>query len=254
MEKQFEAAITLIKEMDIKGCITGSSLLGYFPDEEYIQDIDIFVYDMPSFTKALYYFHYHAMFEITDSLELWKFKQSTDKENKSYSKKGLVNTIKFTYNTCIPINIIFKKESTDIFSVLSSFDMDIVCKAYDIQTKQILDLSENKGTKIATWNKWNTAFYSGEVWQISRILRQLERCFKYHKRGYNTNSVVLKYIELIDQLQAFVNIFNSESYSEKLKLTKKNTKVVRQLCKTWLETHQITDEDILLIKTKIKEI
>ena len=77
--------------------------------------------------------------------------------------------------------------------------MDIIAKGFDIETQQYLDLSENLPNKQATWNKWNTNFYDPELWQISRILRQLERIIKYHKRGYNTDAVVHKYIDLIRQ-------------------------------------------------------
>jgi hypothetical protein len=137
--------------------------------------------------------------------------------------------------------------------VISSFDMDIICKGYDIETKQYLDLSENLG-KIATWNKWNTSFYTEEVWQINRVLRQLERCFKYYNRGYNVDKVVIKYIELIDKLQNFSNIFESANFDEKIKITKENTSIVKQICELWLETHSITEQEIELLKLKIKEI
>ena len=252
MQKNINAVIEWIKEQPVKGCITGSSLLG-----EYWKgmDIDLFCYDEKSFTKMLFAMHHNPMFHILDPLEAWKFEQHISKES-SYSKKGLVNTIKFIYNTVIPVNIIYKKQSSDIFSVLSNFDLDIISKAYDVETKQYLDLGNEEGrkNKIATWNKWNTSFYSGEVWQISRILRQLERCFKYYKRGYNVDNVIIKYIELIDQLQEFTDIFNSVDYTAKLKATKANTKIVRQICEVWLKTHEITDEQIELLKIKIKEI
>jgi len=137
---------------------------------------------------------------------------------------------------------------------LSSFDIDIICKGYDIQTKQMLDLSQNLPGKTATWNAWNPSFYSQEVWEISRILRQMERCFKYYKRGYNTDPVVLKYIELIDEIQNHVNIFSSENYTDKLKIKKENTRIVKEICKVWLETHEITDKQIETLKLKIKEI
>lgn len=250
MKEQIELAIEWLKTQPIKGCITGSCLLDYFEN----QDVDVFCYDEKSYTKLLFAMHHNNMFNILDPLEKWKFEQHISKEN-NYSKKGLVNTIKFYYNTCVQINVIYKKQSTDIFSTLSSFDMDIICKGYDIETKQYLDLSKNSSTtKIASWNKWNPAFYSGEIWSISRILRQLERCFKYHKRGYNTDEVVLKYIELISKIQDFTNIFNSENFDERLKVTKENTLIVKQLCELWLKTHEITDEQIELLKQKIKEL
>jgi hypothetical protein len=250
MEEQIKNAIEWIKNQPIKGCISGSCLLGYFPDSH--QDIDVFVYDEKSFNKLLFAMHHNPIFAIGDKLEQWKFEQYINKNNDTFYKFGLV-TIKFTYNTCVDVNIILKKRTNDIFSVLSSFDMDIIAKGFDIQTGQYLDLTSGNG-KIASWNKWNTAFYSEEVWEINRILRQLERCFKYHNRGYNVDEVVLKYIELIDKLQDFENIFNSDNFDNRIKITKENTLIVKQLCILWLETHEITPEQIELLKTKIKLI
>lgn len=248
MKEQVDLAIEWIKEQPIKGCITGSCLLDYFEG----QDIDIFTYDEKSFVKMLFAMHHSKLFTILDPLENWKFQQYINKNDSTFYKFGMI-TIKFTYNTCVPVNVVYKKKNQDIFSVISSFDIDIICKGYDLETKQYLDLSENRG-KIASWNKWNTMFYSDEIWQISRVLRQLERCFKYHKRGYNTDEVVLKYVELLDKLQDFENIFTSENFDEKLKITKENTFIVKQICQLWLETHTITDDQIELLKIKIKQI
>ena len=249
MKENINQAIDWIKKQNVEGCITGSCLLDYFEG----QDIDVFLYDDKQFTKLLFAMYYNDMFTILDPLEKWKCERYINTPYDSFKKFGLT-TIKFHYNTCIEINIIVKKNCDNIFSVMSSFDMDIITKGYDIETKQFLDLSENGDTKIATWNKWNKAFYSDEVWQISRILRQLERCFKYHKRGYKTDAIIEKYIELITKLQDFTNIFSSENFSEKLKVTKNNTLIVKQICELWLKTHEITDEQIELLKIKIKEI
>lgn len=241
--------IKYLKSLEIKGCITGSALLPeYFENS----DVDLFLYDKASFIKTYYTLRLNNMFTILDALELWKAQMIENKDFFDNKHKGGVTTIKFTYNTCMEVNIIFKSNCNNIFSTLASFDLDIICKGYDIQTKQYLDLSENKETKIATWNKWNTAFYSEEVWQISRILRQLERCFKYHRRGYDTDNIVIKYISLIDKLQNFVNIFSSNNFDEKLKITKENTKIVKQICEVWLTTHEISDKQIEKIKELIK--
>lgn len=249
MKEQINSAIEWLKEQPIKGCVTGSCLLDYYEG----QDVDIFVYDEKSFNKLLFAMHHNPMFNILDPLELWKFNQYINVNDSTFYKFGLI-TIKFMYNTCIPVNIVLKKKCQDIFSVLSSFDIDIICKGWDIETKQYLDLSQKLEGKTATWNKWNTAFSSDEIWQISRILRQLERCFKYHKRGYNTDLVVIKYIELIDKLENYESIFNSENFNEKLKITKANITTVKQICQLWLQTHEITDEQIELLKVKIKQI
>lgn len=254
MKEHIEYVIEYLKKQPVKGCITGSSLLGYFKEEGSIQDVDLFVYDEKSFTKILFDLDYNKDFLILDKLEQWKLDQFVTKEYNNKASFG-ITTIKFMYNTCIPVNIILKRGCDDIFSVLSSFDMDVISVGYDIQTKQFLDLSgDSTKTKIVSWNKWNTNFYDPELWQISRILRQLERVIKYHKRGYNTDAVCQKYIELIDQVQNYQNIFNSDNFSEKLKIKKKNTKIVKKICEEWLRTHKITDEQLELIKTKIKEI
>jgi glycerol-3-phosphate cytidylyltransferase-like family protein len=249
MKEQINAAIEWLRVQPIKGCITGSCLLDYFEN----QDVDVFVYDEKSFTKLLFAMHHSPLFSILDPLEKWKFEEFINKNEPTFYKFGLV-TIKFTYNTCVPINVVLKKKCQDIFSVLSSFDMDIIAKGFDIQTQQFMDLSENLKDKKATWNKWNTSFYSGEIWQISRILRQLERCFKYHKRGYNTDDVILKYIELINELQKFQSVFNSEKFNAILEITKNNTLIVKQICEVWLETHEITDDQLELLQKQIKQI
>ncbi len=249
MKEQIEQAIEWIKQQPIKGCITGSCLLDYYPG----QDVDVFVYDEKSFVKLLFAMHHSPLFTIIDKLEKWKFEQYINKNESTFFKFGLI-TIKFTYNTCIPVNIVLKKKCQDIFSVISSFDMNIICKGWDIETEQYLDLSESKGDKVASWNKWNTVFYSSEIWQLSRILRQLERCFKYHKRGYNTDAVVLKYIELIERLQEFESVFNSESFNERLKITQANILIVKQISELWLKTHEISDKELELLQIKIREI
>lgn len=249
MKEQINEAVDWIKTQPVNGCITGSCLLEYFPK----QDIDVFVYDEKSFNKLLFAMEHNSMFTQLDKLEEWKWHQYRDKNESTFWKFGLI-TIKFYYNTCVEVNVIFKKKATDIFSVLSSFDLDIICKGYDIQTGQLLDLSENLPGKVATWNKWNTKYYSNEIWAISRILRQLYRCFKYHKRGYDTDLVVKKYIEMLETLQNFESVFNSETFNERLKITKENTLIVKQLCELWLETHNITEEQMNLIEQKTKSI
>lgn len=249
MKEHIDYIIEYLKKQPIKGCITGSCLLGYFDN----QDVDLFVYDEKSFTKILFNLQYNSSFLILDPLEQWKLDQFLNKEYNNKARFG-ITTIKFIYNTCVPVNIIFKKNCTNIFSVLSSFDIDIICKGYDIETRQLLDLTEKLPGNQATWNKWNTNFYDPELWQISRILRQLERVIKYYKRGYDTDPVCIKYIELIDEVQKFQDIFNSNNFSESLKIRKKNSKIVKEICTIWLKTHEISDEQLELLKEKIKEI
>lgn len=249
MKEQIENAIDFVTNQDIKGCITGSCLLDYFEN----QDVDIFLYNEKSFTKLLYTLHHNPMFTILDPKEQWKFDRFINYDEKTFKGPG-INTIKFTYNTCVDVNLVLKRNCTNIFSVLESFDMDIICKGYDIKSKQYLDLTNGSTiTKIASWNKWNPAYNSDEIWRVSRILRQLERCFKYYERGYNTDPVVLKYLEIMETLESYESIFDSELFNEKLGILKGNIILTKGLCNTWLETHSITEDETKLLKEIIKQ-
>ena len=250
MEENQKQAIQWIKDQKIRGCLTGSCLLGYYEHS----DVDFFAYSEAAFTQMFYAMYHNPMFQILDPLELWKAEKFIQRKLDNYNKTKLL-TIKFTYNTCIPVNIIYKGHCTDGYSVIASFDMDVIARCYDTFIQQEIDLTYGSTvSKVVSWNKHNQNFYDPELWAISRILRQLERVIKYHKRGYNTDNVVLKYIELIDQVQNFENIFNSNDFSEKLKIKKSNTKIVKQICLKWLETHDISDETLELLKEKIKEV
>lgn len=253
MKQQLENAIEVIKNLEgIDGCITGSALLGYFPDSK--QDVDVFVYSEAAFTKLLYTLKFNPMFLIIDPVEKWKADDWCNSSYKGSIKKiGLV-TIKFVYNLSIEVNIIFKERNRTIFDVLSTFDMDIIAKGYDLKTKRYLDLSENKTTNIATWNKWNPAFYNCNIWAVSRILRQLERCFKYTSRGYNTDNVVIKYKEILNSMLDYDNIFNSEKVDEKVATVQKNSKILIKIIDAWLEHHKISETELELLRETVKQL
>ena len=249
MEEQIKAVIDWAKAQPVEGCITGSCLLGYFEG----QDVDIFTYGEKSFIALIYAMKYDERFVIQDKLEQWKLDKFLSKDKDDTVKYGIL-TIKFLYNTCIPVNIILKKNCHNIFSVISSFDMDIICKGYDIKTGKTLDLSENLPDNKTTWNRWNQSYYSGEIWEIGRLLRQTVRCVKYWKRGYDTDLIVKKYLSKLDELIAYENLFNSKDFDEKLKVVKFNAQIVKDIFETWLETHEMTDEELELINAKLKEL
>ena len=254
MKKQYEDAYEWIKEQDkIKGCITGSYMLGYFEGEK--QDIDVFLFDEKSFQKLIYAMHYSPKFQILDKLEAWKFNQYITEGEKSFYKFGLI-TLKFTWNLCVPINVVLKKNCNNTFSVLSSFDMDLVTRGFDLGTKQYLDLSGDSAvTKVVSWNKGNTSFIEDtNIWSISRLLRQFQRVIKYHKRGYNTDLITIKYGELLDKLLDYTSIFNSENFDEKLVIMKENAKILKQILEIWLKEHSLTGKELELLELKIKEL
>lgn len=252
MEEQFNKALEWAMSRDVKGCITGSSLIQYFNEKS---DIDIFCYDQASFLKLYYEMYYDPMFQLLDKLEIWKSEQIMSKDFFNSKNYGGVTSLKFTYNLCINVNIILKKSFDNVFAVISSFDMNLVCKAYCLQSKKYLDLTEGSvESKIVDYNSWNPMFSGNEIWNISRILRQLERTIKYHRRGYNTDKVVLKYIELIGKIEEYDNVFTSESFKERLTEMQTNTRIVKEICKKWLQEHSLTDKEMELLQQKIKEL
>ena len=251
MEQQFNNAIDWIKTQNINGCITGSCMLGYLEGQK--QDIDVFTYDESAFTKLIYSMYHNPMFLLLDPMEKWKFKDWTENPFKGSIKKlGLVS-IKFKYNTCIDVNVIFKEHRKSIFDVLCSFDMDIIAKGYDLKTKKILDLSENR-PGIATWNKWNNQFYNANIWSINNLLRQFQRVIKYHNRGFNTDEVTLKYKEILLEMMEYENIFNSTKVDEKIEIIKKNGEILIQIFDKWLSTHVLSEQEDELLELTIKEL
>lgn len=247
MKEQIDSAVEYLKTQNIEGCITGSALLDYFEG----QDIDVFVYNEQSFNKLLFALHYNPMFQLLEPIEKWKFDDYVNSGKSSIKKFGLIS-VKFKYNLAVDVNVVFKKTCTDAFSVISSFDLNIICKAFDIRSKQTLDLTGNTG-KVAYWNKWNVNYYETDIWGTARLLRQLERCFKYHKRGYNTDNLVNKYIEIIGKVSEYEVIFNSDDFKTRVDIFKGNLDIVKQICEKWLETHEINEEALAILKEKTKQ-
>jgi len=238
MKEQISNVINWLKDQPVNACITGSCLLDYFEG----QDVDIFCYDSSSFTKLVFAMQYDPMFIVTDKLEKWKLDKFINKDINSYKKHPLI-TIRYLYNTCLTVNITLKQGCDNIFSVISRFDMNIIAKGYDIRSKQYLDLTGNSTiTKIAEPNIWNTKFDSFELWENSQLLRQIHRCIKYHKRGYNTDAVVAKFIEIADRILEYDNIFKSNNFKERHDDMVSTTLIVKGMCKQWLETHEISDK------------
>lgn len=258
MEKQIKNAISWIKEVTIldkpiNGCITGSCMLDTYWEG---MDIDIFVYSSEEFINVLWKLYYDNNFQLLEPTEIWKFDRFVKESSWQKENKLSINTIKFMWNTCIPVNIIFKNNKKTIFDVLSSFDIDIVALGYDLRSGKYLDLGDEiyRADKIALPNKWNTEYDNPTIWSVSKMLRQVGRIIKYYNRGYNTDPIVLKYIELIDKILEDQNIFNSPKYDVLLKTAKTNFTLIKDIFKAWLDTHTITKKTLELIETKIKEI
>ena len=244
-----ENAVAFLKEQDVNACITGSCLLEYFEGA----DVDVFCYDEAAFTKLLFTLYHNKMFLLLDPLEKWKFEDWTTNPYKGSIKKLGLITIKFKYNMCIDVNVIFKERQTSVFDVISNFDLDIISVGYDLKSKKTLNLSENLPNKTATWNKWNKNFYTSNIWSIGRILRQFLRIVKYYNRGYNTDEVAIKYKEIIIEILEYENIFKSDKVDEKIKSFKENSKILIKIIDKWLDTHCLSEKEELLINETIKK-
>jgi hypothetical protein len=248
MKEQFENAITLIKKQEnLNACIAGSAMLGY--QEDWNQDIDIFCYDEQSFTALLYFMHYNPMFNILDKLELHKFNEYTQRNKSSLASIGLI-TLKFTYNLCIPINIVFKKYQKNIFDVLSAFDIDLIAQGYCLKTGKYLSLRESKDY-VGTYNSWNTSFHIVDQWSCRRLIRQFLRVIKYTERGYDLTSVTEKYISMIQEILDEDNIYKTQKGTEFYDRTQKEFSIVLQILQVWKLEQKMTPENQLILQTFI---
>ena len=245
MKEQIDNAVTILKDLDINGCITGSVLLDYFEGA----DIDVFVYDKSSFNKLLFFMHYNPLFNILDPLEQHKFDEYINEDKSSLDSIGLI-TIKFKYNLCIDVNIVFKKFHKNIFDVLSNFDLDIIANGYDIKTGNFLSLRTTTGLE-GTWNRWNTSYYKCNLWSCKRLLRQFSRVVKYTERGYNLESVTDKYISLIEEILDKDNIYKTEKGTIFYEKTQKEFEIVLKILQVWQKEKKMSPENLMVLQTLI---
>lgn len=245
MKEQIDNAIALLKKQDVNGCITGSVLLDYFEGA----DIDVFVYDKSSFNKLLFFMHYNPLFTILDPLEQHKFDEYINEDKSSLESIGLI-TLKFKYNLCVDVNVVFKKFHKNIFDVLSNFDIDIITNGYDIKTGNYLSLRTSEGME-GTWNKWNTSYYKCNLWSYKRLLRQFSRVVKYTERGYNLDSVTDKYISLIEEILSKNNIYKSEKGTAFYEKTQKEFEIILKILQIWKVEKVMSPENLLIIQTFI---
>jgi hypothetical protein len=189
----------------IQGCISGSCLL---PDSEMFEDsdIDVFVYNYTELIRVVTLLNSQMM--PLNNIERLKLKNLY--QNKSSLKKIGLTSHKFNYNGKT-INVIYKKGCHNLLDVLSSFDIDIVCKGIDLQTLQMLDLTYGSVQKRkAGHNRWNTK-ETADVFSIFRCVSQYERCIKYISRGYDMQDVIEFYLCIIDEALAFEMVTDKQT-------------------------------------------
>ena len=211
--------IELIKGTDINGCITGSSML----DEDFdlwdsAPDVDVFVYTEPELLHAVDLLTIAHGFKPSGDGEKWKI----EKQREGKRGKNFLTTLKVEKDGVI-VNLTYKKDKTNLFNVLSSFDMSIIMVGFDIKSQVLLDLrcawpGMVKSDPTGKWSpspevaypnplrKQDVDMYGVEMW-----VRQFDRVIKYWSRGFDTRPMARFYIELINGVLEKGQLFRSEA-------------------------------------------
>ena len=219
IKEQMNETIKLLKELDINGCITGSSMInGDYDNWESQPDIDLFVYARPQLQYAANMLIQVYGFKPLSDGERWKIDRLNNFERK---KKMPVETLKVVKDGII-VNISYKEGKNNIFAVLASFDMSIIMVGYDIRKHVMLDLRCKNDMMVPEDpdNQWSNDInvanpnplrdqdvdmYGVEMW-----VRQFSRVIKYWNRGFDTRPMAQFYIELINGVLEKGQLFNTE--------------------------------------------
>ena len=134
-----------LKQTDISGCITGSSLTGQnFDDWAITPDIDVFCYSPYAMVHAIDVCEYQLDLapggdeETTDQAERWKVrKMRTD----GIGKGRDLATCKFTDGE-VTVNVSYRRYQRSAMDVIARFDMTIDMVAVDIPSGTVLDMRE----------------------------------------------------------------------------------------------------------------
>lgn len=214
-----------IKETDIEGCITGSSLADWdMEDDANVPDIDIFTYSPYAMVHAIDVIEYKMGFHpggdpiTTDEGEMWK----AAKMRKSGRGSRDIATCKLTDGEIV-INVSNRKYENSAMDVIARFDMSIVLAAYDIPSGTMLDMRDCKAksdiAKIigvergdehtAVPNPFRS--FDGTTWNASKWLRQWDRVIKYANRGFDTVPMAKFYRYMIDEVVNGGQMFKTEA-------------------------------------------
>lgn len=208
LTEKIHETIQLLMESGINGCVTGSSMI---PDADFdtwdsVPDVDLFVYTEAMLLRASDVLTLAYGFkELTDG-EAWKYERVM---NNGIQRNAPLSTLKFERDGVV-VNVTYKKGKTNLFSVLSSFDMSIIMVGMDIPTKVVLDLRKGWDGMLVSdpehkWSddvkkavpnplrKQDVDMYGAEMW-----IRQFDRVIKYWNRGFDTRPMAEFYIDLIN--------------------------------------------------------
>lgn len=246
---KIKRAVSLVKTLPIKGCITGSVWLPNFDPDGWGSkpDVDVFVYSEDELVKAINIAEYGLKMKPgkgTDRSE----KQERWKIDRLY-ESGLNNKIGITtytfYCDGIMLNFTFKQKRvqnrlvplTTAPDVLMSFDMSMVMQGYDIQSHAMFDLRpDNVPNTVAIPNPLRKQ--DCMVWTVSKWVRQFDRVVKYYERGYDTRPMAEFYIKMIDECMDAGSLFDSDNSIQVFESYASEFVEKRALIADWLEEHK----------------
>lgn len=238
MTKKIHETIELLKNTDIYGCITGSSLLeSDFDDWDTPPDIDVFVFSPQALIHAVvlltekYGFEPGSETEKSAKGEAWKIDRSI---THGMQKNFPLSTIKLRKDGVI-VNITYRKYQTSVLDILSNFDMSIVMRGYDIRKKLDVDLRKLIDVPNTTaipnpFRNQDTDMYTTMQW-----IRQFDRVIKYWQRGFDTRPMAKFYLKAIDDVLETGAIFDTDKAMSLYDEFSEQFKEIREKISAWLK-------------------
>ena len=219
LTEKIRNTIELLKDTDINGCITGSSMIPDVDFDEWdsVPDIDLFVYTDMQLLYASCVLMFKHDFEPLNEGEKWKLERI---KTKGMQDKAALTTLKLVKDGVV-VNITYKKYKNNIMSVLASFDMSCIMIGYDIpfgwgidmRTRDVKVFEDRKhrwsdDPNVSVPNpmrKQEADRYTTAMW-----VRQFDRVIKYWNRGVDTRPMARFYIDLINEVIETGSVFQSE--------------------------------------------
>lgn len=243
------AVIDVLKTIDINGCITGSCLLPNFDPDAWggTPDIDVFVYSRDELVRATMLAQTALKMrpgigdKKSEKQEAWKLKRL---QESGLNNKIHLTTYKF-YSSGVIINFTYKEDKIidrwipccNAASVLMSFDMSIIMRAYDIKQRVMWDLRpDDVPWNVAVPNPLRKDDHM--IWTVAKWIRQFDRVPKYYSRGFDTRPVAQFYLDMIDECIAAGCLFDSEESEELFASMSEEFLKVRERIQEWLDAHK----------------
>lgn len=238
--------LSIMKElsgMDIMGCITGSCMFAL--DSDAIAywgsrpDIDVFVFttgDMIRLPTILMEHGWKPGKKNDDKSaknEAWKMGKLF--HDNTFKKKYNLSTISLIDDRGIAVNITQKNNCNKTSAVLTSFDMDIVMRGFDIQSGNLLDM-RNDATTVAHPNMEKRIEI--EAVSVDMWVRQFDRVIKYYDRGFDTRPMAKFYHDLIGDVLELGPTCVSEKAMEFYENIADNLIKAKANIDAWLKEHK----------------